>query len=62
VSRHGTIFVGFCAEQGRLQRMLESMVGLGGGPSDRLTQFAHAQTGAYYFVPSADSLAAMSAA
>ena len=62
VSRHGTIFVGFCAEQGRLQRMLESMVGLGGGPSDRLTQFARAQTGAYYFVPSADSLAAMSAA
>jgi len=34
------------------------MVGLGGGPGDRLTTVTRAVTGAYYFVPSADALAA----
>jgi putative iron-dependent peroxidase len=58
VRRHGTIFVGFCAEQRRLEAMLESMVGIGGGPVDGLTGYARAVTGAYYFVPSADALAA----
>ncbi len=58
VRRHGTIFVGFCAEQRRLEAMLESMAGIGGGPADGLTQYARAVTGAYYFVPSADALAA----
>ena len=55
--RHGTIFVGFSRDQAILQRMLESMVGLGDGPSDRLTSVARAVTGAYYVVPSADHLA-----
>ena len=55
---HGTIFVGFSRDQAILQRMLESMVGLGDGPSDRLTTVTRALTGAYYFVPSADALAA----
>jgi putative iron-dependent peroxidase len=58
VARHGTIFVGFCANQATLAAMLDSMAGRPGGPPDRLTQFAHTLTGAYYFVPSAERLAA----
>ena len=55
---HGTIFVGFSRDQAILARMLESMVGLGDGPSDRLTTVTRALTGAYYVVPSADALVA----
>ena len=33
------------------------MIGLDGGPHDRLTEFTHAISGAYYFVPSAEDLA-----
>ncbi len=55
--RHGTIFVGFSRDQAILKKMLESMVGLGDGPRDRLTTVARAVTGAYYVVPSADHLA-----
>jgi putative iron-dependent peroxidase len=57
--RHGTIFVGFCADQRILAAMLESMVGRGGGPPDRLTTVTRAITGAYYVIPSADRLAAL---
>ena len=53
---HGTIFVGFSREQRRLESMLESMVGIG-GPPDALVAVAHALTGAYYTIPSADALA-----
>lgn len=52
---HGTMFVGFSARQEILQRMLESMAGIG-GPRDELTRYTHAATGAYYLVPSATSL------
>jgi putative iron-dependent peroxidase len=58
VDRHGTIFVGFGAEQGILAGMLDSMVGRGGGPRDELTRFTRPLTGAYYFIPSAEDLAA----
>ncbi|HYM83227.1 MAG TPA: Dyp-type peroxidase [Candidatus Dormibacteraeota bacterium] len=58
LSRHGTIFVGFSAEQRRLAGMLESMVGVGGKPRDELTRSTRALTGAYYVIPSADRLAA----
>jgi putative iron-dependent peroxidase len=58
LERHGTIFVGFCAAQGPLAAMLDSMLGRDGGPRDELTHFARALTGAYYFIPSADALAA----
>ncbi len=58
LSRHGTIFVGFCGDQGILQRMLESMAGLAGGPPDALTTVTRAVTGAYYVIPSTDALAA----
>ena len=54
---HGTIFVGFSARQRTLAAMLESMLGLDGGPRDELTRFARALTGAYYVIPAAERLA-----
>jgi len=54
---HGTIFVGFCREQRTLAAMLDSMIGRGDGPPDRLTSVTHAVTDAYYVIPSADALA-----
>jgi putative iron-dependent peroxidase len=58
VARHGTIFVGFSANQQALAAMLDSMVGRKGRPPDQLTSFTRALTGAYYVVPSAERLAA----
>ena len=58
LAEHGTIFVGFCANQPILAAMLDSMVGRG-GPRDELTRFTHPLTGAYYFVPSSAALAAI---
>lgn len=56
VSEHGTVFVGFSAEQQRLSRMLESMAGLVNGTRDALTRYTEPLTGSYYFVPSVESL------
>ena len=56
VDNHGTMFVGFSAEQKRLAAMLESMSGLLTGERDALTRFALPLTGSYYFVPSVESL------
>ena len=57
VTDHGTMFVGFSAEQRRLTAMLESMAGLtDGGVRDALTIYTRPLTGAYYFVPSTESL------
>jgi porphyrinogen peroxidase len=56
VTDHGTMFVGFSADQKRLSDMLEGMAGLGDGPRDALTLYTRPLTGAYYFVPAADSL------
>jgi putative iron-dependent peroxidase len=53
---HGTMFVGFSAEQRRLVAMLESMAGVTDGVRDALTRYARPLSGAYYFVPSTDSL------
>ncbi len=61
VASHGTIFVGFSAEQRILSAMLESMIGAGDGPADALTTVTHAISGAYYVIPSADRLAALGA-
>ncbi|HEY4751949.1 MAG TPA: Dyp-type peroxidase, partial [Candidatus Limnocylindrales bacterium] len=58
VERHGTIFVGFAADQRILHGMLESMLGAG-GERDELTRFTRALSGAYYVVPSAERLAAV---
>jgi porphyrinogen peroxidase len=56
VTDHGTMFVGFSAEQRPLAAMLESMAGLKTGTRDALTRYSRPVTGAYYFVPSADAL------
>jgi putative iron-dependent peroxidase len=56
VDDHGTVFVGFSAEQQRLTTMLESMAGLVDGTRDALTRYTQPLTGAYYFVPSVESL------
>ena len=56
VTKHGTMFVGFSADQKRLSDMLESMAGLRAGTRDALTRYTRPLTGAYYFVPSSDSL------
>jgi porphyrinogen peroxidase len=62
VSDHGTMFVGFAAEQRPLSAMLESMAGLDGNPRDALTRFTQPLTGAYYFVPAIESLSDRSSA
>jgi putative iron-dependent peroxidase len=56
VDDHGTVFVGFSADQKRLSRMLDSMAGLITGARDALTRFTEPLTGSYYFVPSVESL------
>ena len=56
VTDHGTMFVGFSAAQQPLADMLSSMAGLDDGTRDALTRFTHPVTGAYYFVPSNESL------
>jgi putative iron-dependent peroxidase len=56
VDDHGTVFVGFSADQKRLSRMLDSMAGLLTGTRDALTRFTEPLTGSYYFVPSVESL------
>ena len=56
VNDHGTVFVGFSAEQKRLAKMLESMAGLVNGTRDALTRYTQPLTGSYYFAPSVESL------
>jgi putative iron-dependent peroxidase len=56
IADHGTMFVGFSADQRPLATMLEKMVGLDDGVRDALTRYTQALTGAYYFVPSTQSL------
>jgi putative iron-dependent peroxidase len=53
---HGTMFVGFSAEQLRLSKMLYSMAGAVDGTRDALTRFTKPLTGSYYFVPSIEAL------
>jgi porphyrinogen peroxidase len=56
VTDHGTMFVGFSAEQRRLSAMLDSMAGLTTGVRDALTYYTRPRSGAYYFVPSIEAL------
>jgi putative iron-dependent peroxidase len=56
VTDHGTMFVGFSSEQRPLSAMLESMAGLASGVRDALTRYTRPLTGAYYFIPSTESL------
>jgi putative iron-dependent peroxidase len=60
VTEHGTMFVGFASDQQPLAAMLDGMAGLGDGPRDALTLYTHPLSGAYYFVPSTESLRAFS--
>jgi porphyrinogen peroxidase len=55
VSDNGTLFIGFSAEQRRLEMMLKQMAGVD-GPRDALTYYTQPLSGAYYFVPSVQSL------
>jgi putative iron-dependent peroxidase len=61
VTDHGTMFVGFSSTREPLATMLESMAGLAGGRRDALTRYTRPLTGAYYFVPSIESLQRVSA-
>src|ERR1700684_1576884 len=56
VEDHGTMFVGFSADQKRLSKMLESMAGLVTGTRGAITRFTQPLTGSYYFVPSVEGL------
>jgi putative iron-dependent peroxidase len=56
VTEHGTMFVGFSADQRRLSAMLESMAGRVGAAPDALTRYSKPLTGACYFVPSTESV------
>jgi putative iron-dependent peroxidase len=53
---HGTMFIGFSCEQQRLARMLNRMAGAEDGIRDALTRYTTAISGAYYFVPSVQTL------
>ena len=55
-STHGTMFIGFSADQAILARMLARMAGAEDGIRDMLTYYTIAITGAYYFVPSIQAL------
>ncbi|HLW47897.1 MAG TPA: Dyp-type peroxidase [bacterium] len=56
VTNHGTMFVGFSADQRRLAKMLDSMAGGADGVRDALTKYTKPVTGAYYFVPSVEAI------
>jgi len=60
VLNHGTMFVGFSAARSPLHTMLESMAGVT-TERDALTHYARPLTGAYYFIPALDDLAARAA-
>jgi len=56
VTDHGTMFVGFAAGRIPLQTMLESMAGLKSGARDALTRYTKPVSGAFYIVPSIESI------
>ncbi|HUY78951.1 MAG TPA: Dyp-type peroxidase [Ktedonobacterales bacterium] len=60
-SAHGTMFIGFSADQHRLARMLSRMAGAEDGIRDALTLYTTPVSGSYYFVPSVEALRAFAA-
>ena len=54
---HGTVFIGFCADQEVLARMLRRMAGAEDGIRDALTRYTAPVSGAYYVCPSVEDLA-----
>ncbi len=62
VAQRGLYFLGFSCERDRFDGMLARMFGTSGdGVHDRLLDFTRAVTGSYYFAPSLEELAAVSA-
>lgn len=57
VTDHGTVFIGFCADQRVLARMLSRMAGVEDGIRDALTRYTTPVSGAYYVCPSVEDLA-----
>ena len=55
-TEHGTMFIGFSRDQHRLSRMLSRMAGAEDGIRDALTLYTTVVSGAYYFVPSVETL------
>jgi putative iron-dependent peroxidase len=60
-TEHGTMFIGFSRDQHRLARMLARMAGAEDGIRDALTRYTTAVSGAYYLVPSVESLRSFAA-
>lgn len=58
VREHGLYFVAFANSSKRFDALLESMFGINDGVHDRLLDFSRATSGAYYFAPSQEDLAA----
>jgi porphyrinogen peroxidase len=61
VGEHGLYFIGFSAELSRFDKMLARMFGTGDGIRDHLTDFTRPVSGSYYFAPSLDALAIVTA-
>ena len=60
VREHGLYFVAFSADRTRFDKMLARMFGTtGDGLHDHLTDFTRPVSGAYYFAPSLQALAAL---
>ena len=56
VTEQGLYFVAFSADRSRYDRMLARMFGTADGVHDRLVDFSHPVSGAYYFAPSMNAL------
>lgn len=61
VREHGLYFLGFSAELSRFDKMLARMFGTADGVRDHLTNFTRPVSGSYYFAPSLDALAILTA-
>lgn len=57
VAEHGLYFVAFSADRTRFDRMLRRMIGADDGLQDRLTEFSHPVSAAYYYAPPLNLLA-----
>ncbi|PMH41053.1 deferrochelatase [Vibrio sp. 10N.286.49.B3] len=57
---HGLLFIAYCQTLHNFTAMLESMYGISDGKTDQMLRFTHAVTGAYFFAPSTQLLAALS--
>lgn len=56
VLEHGLVFLAFSADQLRLSRMLDRMLGIDDGIRDRLTDFSRAVASAWYYAPTLEQL------